>query len=207
MVEAVAKRFPECTILLIGSDTVNAKKKLGKQSNIKFTGEVPYDRLPYYLHGFDVCMLPFKVIPLTLATNPVKVYEYLSAGKSIVTVDLPEMKQFEGIVQTAEDTEKFLAALADCLNNPISLEMINKKQNFAKDQTWFHRVNTLIEHVDKTDFEPIVSVIIVTYNNLALTRECLKSIEKYTDYTNLEIIIVDNASSDEIGRASCRERV
>lgn len=197
LVEAVAKRFPECTILLIGSDTANAKNKLGRQPNVKFTGEVPYDRLPYYLHGFDVCMLPFKVIPLTLATNPVKVYEYLSAGRSVVAVDLPEMKQFEGIVQIAGDFESFLDAVANCLKNPPSIDEIKTRQNFAKNQTWSHRVTSLIEYVKSTDYDSLVSVIIVTYNNLPLTRECLKSIETHTHYPNLEIIVVDNASSDE----------
>jgi GT2 family glycosyltransferase len=45
--------------------------------------------------------------------------------------------------------------------------------------------------------EPLVSIIILTYNNLQLTKACLKSLEQYTDYENIEIIIVDNASSDD----------
>ena len=97
LVEAVAKRHPECCIVMIGANTVNAKSRLGKLPNVIFTGEVPYDTLPHYLYSFDVCMLPFKVVPLTLATNPVKAYEYLSAGKPVVAVDLPEMAQFDGL--------------------------------------------------------------------------------------------------------------
>ncbi len=87
LVELVANSHPECSVVLIGADTVNAKSRLGKLPNVTFTGEVPYGLLPQYLHGFDVCLLPFKIIPLTLATNPVKAYEYLSAGKPVVAVD------------------------------------------------------------------------------------------------------------------------
>ncbi|MCC4264587.1 glycosyltransferase family 2 protein [Oceanimonas baumannii] len=43
---------------------------------------------------------------------------------------------------------------------------------------------------------PKVSVIVLTYNNLELTQACLNSIERFTDYPNLELILVDNASSD-----------
>lgn len=41
-----------------------------------------------------------------------------------------------------------------------------------------------------------VSIIIVTYNNISLTHQCLDSIEKYSNYKNLEVIIIDNASTD-----------
>jgi GT2 family glycosyltransferase len=44
--------------------------------------------------------------------------------------------------------------------------------------------------------EPRVSVVVVTYAQLDLTRRCLASIERESDYPNLELLIVDNGSSD-----------
>jgi GT2 family glycosyltransferase len=44
---------------------------------------------------------------------------------------------------------------------------------------------------------PTVSIIILTYNNLELTKKCLESIEEHTCYPSVELIIVDNASTDE----------
>lgn len=41
-----------------------------------------------------------------------------------------------------------------------------------------------------------VSIIIVTYNTLKMTNDCLESIIKYTQGINYEIILVDNASKD-----------
>ena len=40
------------------------------------------------------------------------------------------------------------------------------------------------------------SIIILTYNNLNYTKECLDSIKKYTKEGTYEIIIVDNNSTD-----------
>lgn len=196
LVEAVAKRFPDCAIMLVGADTVDAKSRLGKSPNVTFIGETPYKELPYYLYGFDVCLLPFKIIPLTLATNPVKLYEYLSAGKTVVTVDLPEMKQFGNLVHVAGNADDFLSAVATSLSQPAAPESIAARQAFAKEQTWTHRVEALISYVEASSEDPLVSVIVVTYNNLDMTKECLASIDKYSAYSQLEIIVVDNASSD-----------
>ncbi|MDI1276631.1 glycosyltransferase [Methylobacter sp.] len=196
LVEAVAKHHPECCVLLIGADTVNARSKLGKLPNVMFTGEVPYNKLPYYLYSFDVCLLPFKVIPLTLATNPVKAYEYLSAGKPVVTVDLPEMTQFDGLVYVAADQEQFLNAVDSVLARPESEDLVQHRKIFAQSQTWKHRADALIQHAESTANDARLSVIVITYNNLELTRECLTSLDEYSQYDNMEIIVVDNASSD-----------
>ena len=42
----------------------------------------------------------------------------------------------------------------------------------------------------------MVSIIIVSFNTRELTRKCLESIGKFEDLENLEVIVVDNGSSD-----------
>jgi GT2 family glycosyltransferase len=196
LVEAVAKRHPECCVLLIGSDTVNAKSRFGKLLNVTFTGEVPYGKLPHYLYSFDVCLLPFKVIPLTLATNPVKAYEFLSAGKPVVTVDLPEMAQFDGLVYVAPNKDAFLAVVSAVLSQPEPDALIQQRKAFAQEQTWQHRAEALIQHAESAVRDPKVSVVVLTYNNLDLTRACLASLDEHSQYEHMEVIVVDNASSD-----------
>jgi len=196
LLENVAKAFPENCILMIGADTVGARAKLAHLSNVIFTGEMPYSELPKYLHAFDVCLLPFQVIPLTLATNPVKVYEYLSAGKPVVSVDLPEIKQFENLVHAASTTEDFISAIRKELNAANSLERVPARQGFAKKQTWGHRAEQMIQCIEIERTVPRVSVIVVTYNNIELTKACLASLDEHTNHENLEVIVVDNASVD-----------
>jgi len=43
---------------------------------------------------------------------------------------------------------------------------------------------------------PKISILILTYNNLEITRLCLKSLFQNTTYPNFEVIIIDNASTD-----------
>jgi GT2 family glycosyltransferase len=53
-----------------------------------------------------------------------------------------------------------------------------------------------IEELIGTTVLPRVSVVILTYNNLNLTKACLQSVIERSQYANLEIIVVDNASTD-----------
>lgn len=194
LVRKVALAFPGALVLLVGNDTTGAAEALADLPNVRLTGEVPYGTLPYWLHGFDVCLLPFKVLPLTLATNPVKVYEYLAAGKPVVSVDLPEMSQFDGQVQVAASAEAFVDAVSAALESGPEAGA-QARQAFASRQTWAHRADSFDKALNELH-EPPVSVIVLTYNNLAFTEACLASIEAYSDYGNLEVIVVDNASSD-----------
>ncbi|MEJ7745148.1 MAG: glycosyltransferase [Luteimonas sp.] len=197
LVRAVAQRFPDCLVLLIGRDGAGAAKALSDLPNVHWNNEVKYTELPFWLYGFDVCLLPFQVLPLTLATNPVKIYEYLSAGKPVVAVDLPEMAQFGDLIRTASTHAGFLDALAETLDGRDDASLPQRRQAFAAQQTWEHRVDEL-EAAAATILArlPRVSVIVVTYGNLQFTRNCLDSLHWYSNWANLEVIVVDNGSQD-----------
>ncbi|WP_264293930.1 methyltransferase domain-containing protein [Diaphorobacter aerolatus] len=196
LVERIAHAFADHLILLVGADTAKAGERLRALPNIVLTGEVPYSKLPYYLYAFDVCLLPFKVIPLTLATNPVKVYEYLGAGRSVVSVDLPEMAQFGDLVRTADGHDAFIEQVRNALlAQPEPEAEVARRKRFAAGQTWAHRVQALTEAALATP-RPKVSAIVLTYNNLDLTKACLDSLEQHSDDVDLEIVVVDNNSSD-----------
>ncbi|MDY0212990.1 MAG: glycosyltransferase [Desulfuromonadaceae bacterium] len=195
LIRSIAVANPNALVLLIGNDTVNAQKQLKKIPNVVFVGEVPYSQLPYYLYAFDVCLLPFQVIPLTLATNPVKVYEYLAAGKPVVSVDLPEIEQFGDLVYLAKSHDEFVSMVSDSLTHQEAASLFDLRREFAREQTWDHRVEVMTHAIHETPF-PKISVVVLTYNNLDLTKDCLNSIIRWSDYPNLELVIVDNASSD-----------
>ena len=196
LLDKVAREYPDCLLLLVGADDSGAARlRLAQLPNVVFTGEVRYQDLPFYLYGMDVCLLPFLVTPLTLATNPLKIYEYLSAGKPVVSVRLPEIDQFDNLVATAGTHAEFLAQVGLALAEPAGSALDVKRRSFAAQNTWSRRVVEFEEVLGRLP-EPLASVIVVTHNNLELTRNCLNSIERFTHYGRMEIIVVDNASSD-----------
>ncbi len=196
LVAALARALPDALILLIGDDSAKVGDRLSACPNVEMVGEVPYARLPFYLHAFDVCMLPFKVVPLTLATNPVKIYEYLAARRPVVAVDLPEMVQFQAMVDVASDHDGFIDAVRLALARaPEPGPCIARRGAFAAAHTWEHRARVYRDTIESLP-RPAISVIVLTYNNLALTKACLESLDTHCHDVDAEIIVVDNASSD-----------
>ena len=65
---------------------------------------------------FDVAVLPFVVNELTLASNPLKVREYLAAGLPVVATPLPEVVRLNSLLRTASTQEEFLHQIEAFLN-------------------------------------------------------------------------------------------
>ena len=83
-----------------------------------------YEDLPKHLAYFDVCLIPFDTsTDLIKATNPVKFYEYLSAGKRIVATEIPELEPFrDEYVYMSNDDQKFLEYVKMCLSHEDNLK-------------------------------------------------------------------------------------
>ena len=62
-------------------------------------------------------------------------------------------------------------------------------------QEWARRADDL-EKLIETIPLPRVSVIVLTHNNLELTKTCLRSVIERSQYPNMEVLVVDNASTD-----------
>ncbi|MEG3072228.1 MAG: glycosyltransferase [Candidatus Syntrophopropionicum ammoniitolerans] len=93
MLAAAAHAHPEWSFVLVGPVDTDVSL-LDSLPNVRLTGHKPYSVLPAYLKGFDVTVIPFKINALTTGVNPVKLYEYLAAGRPIVSSDLPEVRAF-----------------------------------------------------------------------------------------------------------------
>lgn len=195
LVAAMARLKPDWCFVLIGSTFGANLAPFTGLKNVHLLGEKPYRELPVYLHAFDACIIPFKRKPLTEATNPVKFYEYLSAGKPVISVPLPEVALYEAekLVYLASTPEEFIEKI-DLALQENRAEMVAARQRFAQQNTWeerFARIEPAIQNL-----YPKASIIILTHNNIHFTRLCVDSIFRNTLWPNFELIIVDNASTD-----------
>jgi len=120
LLKSIAATYPNYSIVLIGPAhprVLEDVKELERFPNVFYLGKVPYETLPNYLRGIDLCIVPFKINNLTKAANPIKVYEYLASGKRIVSSAVPEIEKLK-VVKTANDTDEFISQISESLCEP-----------------------------------------------------------------------------------------
>jgi len=113
LMQNTALAFPNVTFVCIGQ-LLNPKwmKPLWELPNVKYLGDKHYDLLPSYLANFDVCMIPYN-LERQHANDPIKFYEYLSMGKTIVTTNIGGVSAFADVpqVKVVSNAAEFIAAL------------------------------------------------------------------------------------------------
>jgi len=88
LIAFLAKEKPEWSIVLIGKvgeGEPGTDVKILDRENIYLLGPRSYDELPAYLKCFDVATIPVSLNSYTHAMFPMKFFEYLAAGKCIVS--------------------------------------------------------------------------------------------------------------------------
>ena len=191
-----ANNNPNYDFVLIGDYSTVDISEIKKLPNVKFLGEKNYESLPSYIKEFDVCLIPFDPsLDLIKATNPVKFYEYLSAGKKVVATEIPELEPYrDRFVLLSNDPKTFSNNIRTCVEGTDPLSSKEERIKFAFNNDWKERQLSISKEIN--DLYPLVSIIIITHNQAAYTKICIDSIIEKTKYPNYEIIIVDNASTD-----------
>jgi glycosyltransferase involved in cell wall biosynthesis len=136
----VAINRPSWQIVLIGPISVNTWI-IDDLDNVHFWGRKPYDELPSYLAWCDIALNPYKVDSLAENCSPLKLYEYMAAGLPIVSTDMPEARQFPGIVSVASSYGHFVQAIEDILAWEKELRpwFVAKSHAEAIKHTWENR--------------------------------------------------------------------
>ena len=191
LVRAAALARPQWQFVLVGAVSCARALALLQLPNIQLTGEQPYHALPAYLHRFDVACIPFVRNALTAATDPVKLYEYCSAGKPVVAAPLPELPAADGLYYSAETAEQFCEQVERALVEPPALAAARRE--FAARNTWAQRATVL--HNSLVELFARVRIVVISFDNAALLAQCLDSVRDCTTHPNYEVLVVDNRSS------------
>lgn len=138
-----AQRFKNCKFEIIGPTRVDISR-FNNLENVSFKGVITYEKISEAINSFSVCIIPLKVNELTVNTNPVKLYEYFSKGKPVVSTALPEVERYNEVAYIGCDKEEFLTKLEHALSED-NKELIDKRINIARENTWSTRANYALE--------------------------------------------------------------
>lgn len=99
LVRRLAQERPGCDVVLIGPDIDGTSSALvGRPPNLFVLPAMRYEDLPSHAVWFDVCLVPFVVNDITLATSPLKIFEYMALSRSTVSTDLPECRKYRSVL-------------------------------------------------------------------------------------------------------------
>jgi glycosyltransferase involved in cell wall biosynthesis len=149
LIRHIALSHTEWSIVMIGPVRTDVSR-IASLPNVHFLGRKDYQELPKYLKAFDVCMNPYILDGVAEGCSPLKLYEYLASGKPIVSVDMPEVRKFDGLVRIAKSAGEFVSHIESALQEDKSLVMERIKE--SEKHSWDERFRQVESIVEKTMF-------------------------------------------------------
>jgi glycosyltransferase involved in cell wall biosynthesis len=103
MVAALAEALPECDLHAVGGtekDLASWRARCAGRANLHLHGYVPHALVPSYLARFDLLLAPPAPSVASAAgreigrwMSPLKLFEYMAAGKPILASDIPALRE------------------------------------------------------------------------------------------------------------------
>ncbi len=118
----------------------NPKEFATSNASINFVGRVEHEKIYETIKDYDCLVMPFVVNEIIKSVDPVKLYEYISYGKCIISVYYDEIKRFSDFVYFYKTQEEYFTLL-DKLSKTGFLPKYNESQqrDFLKNNSWDER--------------------------------------------------------------------
>ncbi|MFZ2360080.1 MAG: glycosyltransferase [Anaerolineae bacterium] len=145
---AIALARPDWQLMFAGSEwdagCAEDLAALKALPNVHFLGLLPVEEVPSFIARCDVCLIPYRVNDETRAISSLKLYEYLAAGRPVVSARVPAAEEHAAVVRMADGTvaswvEQIEAALAQ-RDDPTQ---VAARQAVAGENTWEERVERI----------------------------------------------------------------
>ena len=121
----------------------NAANYIGKK-RLLLEGVVQHSELGAKIKDYDALIMPFVVNDIILAVDPVKLYEYISFGKCVISVWYPEIDRFSPYVYFYRTQEEYMNLLTELIRTGFRPKYNEKQQiEFLKDNSWDARYKTI----------------------------------------------------------------
>lgn len=152
LIKKIAQCRPRWSLVLIGpigeGDPWTDQSNLEGMDNIYLLGYRPYFKLPHYLKGIDVAILPNLINNYTKAMFPMKFFEYLAAGKPIVSTNIPAITEFANYIEIADSLDDFVVAIEKSLVGDGGVS-ISERLALAKRYTYDNRTQQMLDIMEK----------------------------------------------------------
>jgi glycosyltransferase involved in cell wall biosynthesis len=156
----LAAKFPQASFVWVGGRPADVEMWKGRATNlvnVTFTGFVPNERIPLYQSAADVLLMPYgRAVTTSSGGNtaeicsPMKMFEYMAAGRAILTSDLPVLREVldetKAVFSPLEQAEAWESALGGLLTDPQRRQALGLCARSAVEQySWVRRAHRVLE--------------------------------------------------------------
>ena len=134
LLDYLARARPNWAFVLIGP-AKDVPAEIRRLRNLYFVGKKRFEELPAYLKDIDVAILPRILNPHTDHQNPLKFWEYLAAGKLVVSTALTQARFLQDVILVSEHYRTFLENIERALSGK-HYEKIEKGIKIAAEHSW-----------------------------------------------------------------------
>lgn len=138
LIAAVAAGRPDLEFRIVGPQR-RPLPRLERMANVAIPGPVAAEEVPAEIAAAQLCIIPFRPGPLTEATDPLKLYEALIAGRPVLATALHQGERFAPAVRLERDAAGWLQALADLDSGVWSFDADALRERVAREEDWRER--------------------------------------------------------------------
>ena len=150
LMRRLAEGHPDKTLLLVGP--INSpevySEGLDKMPNVILTGAKTIYEVANYLKYMDVVILPSLLNKMSRSVYPLKINEYLAAGKSAIATSFSDdIRSFQPHIRIAESHDHFVSLIDEAIGD-YSETKVRQRMAIGESNTWGDRVNEFWGIVD-----------------------------------------------------------
>lgn len=151
LVAELAQRRPDWHFVFVGNKVDYAEARAEEEyrlclqrPNVHFLGYKKHNDVPAYVVGMDVNMMCYRLSDRTWikANSPLKLYEYLAAGRPVVAANLPSVQAVAEVVQIAESVDEWESCIEEAILRG-GLGTPERRRAIAVENSWDRRADVL----------------------------------------------------------------